>query len=134
MLPSSEFGKKWSPVLREMTSQTITVRRLDSILDEVLEGIEDPRIYLKMDTQGYDVQAFRGAGTRVKDMVAMQSEVANLPIYEGMPPMLEQLALYEEAGFSLTGMFPVTIDRRSLRVIEFDSMFVRTDARPEHDG
>ncbi|MCW2848030.1 MAG: hypothetical protein JWR90_2004 [Marmoricola sp.] len=129
LLDSSEFGREWSSTLRETSTQTIDVRRLDSVFDEAVAGLEEPRVYLKMDTQGYDVQTFTGAGARLAEVVAMQSEVACVPIYEGMPQMIAQLELYQAAGFSLTGMFPVTIDPRSLRVIEFDAMFIRADAR-----
>ena len=37
---------------------------------------------------------------------------------------VEQLALYESAGFETTGMFPVNRDRDTLRAIEFDLMMV----------
>jgi FkbM family methyltransferase len=131
MLPSSEFGKQWSPVLAEMRKEPITIRRLDGLWDSVTEGLERPRVYLKMDTQGYDLQTFAGAGERISQVVGMQSEVACVPIYDGMPRMVEQLTTYEDAGFSLTGMFPVTIDPASLRVIEFDAVMIRVDARAE---
>ena len=73
-----------------------------------------------MDTQGFDLATFRGAGERVTELLGLQSEVACVPIYEGMPRMAEQLTEYERAGFEITGMFPVSRDRPSLRVIEFD--------------
>lgn len=133
MLGSSEFGRSWAPVLGTMKPQPITVRRLDSLLDEALSGLPDPRVYLKMDTQGYDVQTFKGAGARIGEIVGMQSEIACVPIYDGMPEMAEQLALYQSAGFALSGTFPVTIDRRTLRIIEFDAMFVRPEALADRD-
>ena len=43
-----------------------------------------------------------------------------VPIYEGMPRFAEQLAIYEEAGFETTGLFQVSRDKSTLRVIEFD--------------
>jgi hypothetical protein len=58
----------------------------------------------------------------------MQSEVACVPIYDGMPRLPDQIAAYESAGFEITGMFPVTRHRASMRVIEFDVTMVRTDA------
>ena len=61
----------------------------------------------------------------------MHSEVANALIYEGMPPMLEKLKLYEGPDFSLNGILPVTINRRSLRVIESDALLVRSDVPPQ---
>jgi len=130
MLTSSDFGKQWSSVLRDMHPETIRIRRLDGLLDQALAGLESPRVYLKLDTQGYDLQAFAGAGERITEVVGMQSEVACVPIYDGMPRLPEQIEVYEAAGFELTGMFPVTIDRTSLRVIEFDAVMIRVDALP----
>jgi FkbM family methyltransferase len=128
LLPSSDFGKNWHDRLKVAEAQKISVRRLDGLFDEAVKGIDDPRVYLKLDTQGYDMQAFAGAGDRMKEIAGMQSEVACVPIYDGMPRLPDQIAAYEAAGFEITGMFPVTRHRASLRVIEFDVTMVRTDA------
>lgn len=124
MLPASEFGKQWNDSLDDMAVREITIRRLDDLWDEVTHGLDAPRPFLKMDTQGYDVETFRGAGDRVAQLHGLQSEVAMVPIYDGMPRFLDQLALYESAGFETTGMFPVNRDRDTLRAIEFDLMMV----------
>ena len=63
-------------------------------LDQATDGLEEPRIFLKMDTQGYDLATVRGAGDRLGDVLALQSEVSCLPIYDGMPRMTEQLLLF----------------------------------------
>ncbi len=128
LLPASEFGKEWSHKLETSVKEEIRVRRLDAVLDEVLEGIKEPRVYLKLDTQGYDVMAFRGAGDRIADVLAMQSEVSCLPIYEGMPQLEEQLREYRAAGFDIAGLFPVSMHRPTLRVLEFDAVLVRQEA------
>jgi len=129
LLEASEFGKKWSSQLEGIGRQQVPIRRLDQVFDEATSGLGSPRIYLKLDTQGYDLQAFAGAGERIGDVIGMQSEVSNVPIYEGMPRLPEQITTYEAAGFEITGMFPVTRDRETLRVIEFDAVMVRPDAR-----
>jgi FkbM family methyltransferase len=128
LLPASEFGRAWSSRLRETSTQTIRVHRLDEIFDEVVSGIDAPRVYLKMDTQGYDMEVFAGAGDRIKEVVGMQSEVSCVPIYDGMPRLPEQIAVYEAAGFENTGMFPVTRDPQTHRVIEYDAVMIRTEA------
>jgi hypothetical protein len=130
LLPASDFGRSWGENVDADRTVPVTVRRMDGLLDEVVEGVDDPRIYLKLDTQGYDLQAFAGAGDRVKELVGMQSEVSQVPLYDGMPHLTEQLATYEAAGFALTGMFPVILDRPTMRVIEFDAIMVRLDALP----
>ncbi len=132
LLPTSDYGKQRFTTLRELsgTEQVeVPVRRLDTLLDELLEpvralGRPDPRIYLKMDTQGFDLEVFRGLGERVRDVVALQSEVALLLIYEHMPRMSEALATYESAGFEISGLYPVTREPDG-RVIEYDCVMVR---------
>jgi FkbM family methyltransferase len=127
MLEPSEFGRDWAKKLRESHTETVELRRLDSVFDEATAGLANPRILLKLDTQGYDLQAFRGAGQRRADMLALQSEVACVPIYKGMPRMPEQLAEYESAGFEVSAMFPVSRHRKSMRVIEYDALMVRSE-------
>ncbi len=128
LLPSSDFGKAWSGRLREAETQAISVRRLDGLFAEAVEGIDDPRVYLKLDTQGFDLQAFAGAGECLKQIAGLQSEVSCVPIYDDMPRLPEQIATYEAEGFEITGMFPVTRHRSTLRVIEFDVTMVRAEA------
>ena len=104
------------------------MRRLDSVYDEVVGDQADPRVYLKLDTLGYDLRAFRGAGDANRHVVGMQSELSCVPIYEGMPAWAEQLTAYEGAGFEIAGMYEVSRDEPTLRVIEFDVVMVRPDA------
>jgi FkbM family methyltransferase len=129
LLPATSFGARRHPRLRAPTTVDVPVRRLDGIIDEVLAPVADPRPYLKLDTQGYDLEAFAGLGERAADFVGMQSEVALLEIYEGMPRMPEALATYEAAGFEITALHPVSRDVRTGRVLEFDCVMVRTDGR-----
>jgi FkbM family methyltransferase len=128
LLPASEFGREWSGRLRDTTTQTIRVRRLDDVFEEAVAGVDPPRVYLKMDTQGYDLQVFAGAADCVRRVVGMQSEVSSVPIYDRMPRLPEQISVYEAAGFENTGMFPVTRDPKTHRVIEFDVVMIRVDA------
>ncbi len=134
LLPASEFGKEWSDNLRKSHSDTIRVRRLQDVLDQATDGITDPRVFLKLDTQGFDLQAFRGGGDRVAELLGLQSEVSCVPIYDGMPRMAEQITTYERAGFETTGMFPVSRDRRTLRVIEFDVVMIGPGALQERSS
>jgi FkbM family methyltransferase len=103
--------------------EVVSVRRLDELLAKIAPDIEGKRIFLKLDTQGYDVEAFRGMGSKIKNVVALQSEVSFIPIYEGMPHWTESITAYESAGFEMVGMFPVTWDAG--RIIECDCLMVR---------
>lgn len=105
--------------------EEVEVRRLDAVLGVVIRQIRNPRIFLKMDTQGYDLEVFSGLGEQVKRIVGLQSEVSVIPIYEGTPTMIEALMLYESHGFEITGFFPITKDNKTSRVIEYDCVMVR---------
>lgn len=129
LLPATSFGSHRYERLREPTVEHVDVRRLEGVLDTVTAHVPNPRLYLKLDTQGFDLAAFAGVGSRVQDLVGMQSEVALLEIYESMPRMMEAVGVYEAAGFEITGLYPVSRERRTARVLEFDCIMVRADAR-----
>jgi len=103
--------------------EVVSVRRLDELLEGIAPDIEKKRIFLKMDTQGYDMEVFRGLGNKLKHVTAIQSEVSLVSIYEGMPHWTESISVYEKAGFGIVGMFPVSWD--SGRIIEYDCLLVR---------
>lgn len=131
LLAPTAFGNTRYKRFRKTRSEEITLRRLDGLLDEALDGIDDPRPYLKLDTQGFDLEAYAGAGERIREFVGMQSEVALMQIYEGMPRMDEAIRTYEADGFEITGMYPVTREESTGRVLEFDCVMVRADALPD---
>lgn len=128
VLAPTRFGAGRYAQLRDPERVEVPVRRLADLLDEVLDGLADPRPYLKLDTQGFDLEAFAGLGDRADELVGMQSEVALMRIYEGMPRMPEALATYEEAGFEITALYPVSRQSRTARVLEFDCVMVRPSA------
>ena len=123
--PPTEFGARRYRRLRDPEPVEVEVRRLDRMLDELLNGLEQPRPYLKLDTQGFDLDVFAGAGERIRKFVGMQSELALMQIYEGMPRLPDALAVYEEAGFDVAAMYPVSRQGKTGRVLEFDCVMVR---------
>ena len=86
------------------------------------------KLLVKMDTQGYDLEVFDGLGHWAEHVVGLQSEVAAITLYTGMPRMAEAIAHYEASGFELTGLFPLSRDEATGRVIEFDCVMVRSAA------
>lgn len=130
LTPNAYSRRRFDEKIRVVGTERVSVRRLDSVLGEVTGHIERPRIFLKMDTQGYDLEAFAGLGECVGRIVGLQSEVSALPIYDGMPRLLEAVRVYESHGFELAGMYPVGWDKPTGRVLEFDCVMVRPSALP----
>lgn len=106
--------------------QSVEVNRLDNLLSSLAEGVVAPRIFLKMDTQGYDIQVMKGAARCLDNILGLQSELSVIPLYEGMPDYLEALSHYKTCGYEVTGMYPIGRDRKNLVVMEFDCFLVRT--------
>ena len=132
MRPPTEFGARRYRRLQDPDPIEVSVRRLDALLDELLQGLDDPRPYLKLDTQGFDLDVFAGAGERVSDFVGMQSELALMEIYEGMPRLPDTLGVYERAGFQVAALYPVSRQSKTARVLEFDCVMVRGELlKPE---
>ncbi len=113
------FGAKAS----DSTDESITIRRIDKVLPELVNSLATRRIFLKLDTQGYDLEAFAGLGSILDQVLALQSEVSLIPLYEGMPHWTECVSTYEQAGFGVVGMYPV--NHVGNRVIEYDCLMTR---------
>ena len=104
--------------------EQVLVRKLDILIDDLKKKYSIQNIYLKLDTQGYDLEILKGAENTLCEIMALQSEVSVLRIYAGMPDFLTTIKLLNEKGFDISGMFPVSRDRY-LRVVEFDAVMVR---------
>lgn len=115
----NKFGLEGNVSSRQ---ERVTMRRLDTALSEVLDLPRSPPIFLKMDTQGYDLEVLKGAGQTLERVVALQSEVPVLEIYEGMPDFCTCIRSLTEAGFDIAGFAPVTV--KDDRVVEFDCVMI----------
>lgn len=81
------------------------------------------RIFLKLDTQGFDLEVFAGAKTILKDIYVLQAELSMKAIYEHMPTWSECISTYEKSGFRIAGFYPVLYD--GLDVVEYDCLMTR---------
>ena len=85
------------------------------------------RIFLKIDTQGYEDTVLSGA-TGLMDRVGLiELELSLVPLYEGqalMPEMMEKVAALGFVPIALEQGFVSTVDERLLQV---DCIFARAD-------
>ena len=126
---SSFLSPDWTRVDRFRESntfiktETVDVMCLDDIYEELCEKYRVGRSYLKMDTQGYDLNVVKGGKKIIRDFIALQTEASVLPLYKEMPDYQTTIEFMKESGFELSGVFPVTTDEK-LRLIEFDCVMV----------
>ncbi len=77
-----------------------------------------------MDTQGYDLQVFKGGHKFTSHVRSIISEISFQPIYDGMPNYREVLGVYEAQEFAVTGLYPVTRNK-NLSIIEMDCVLIK---------
>jgi FkbM family methyltransferase len=106
-------------------SETVSVKRLDSLFDEAIEGLDDPRVFLKTDAQGFDLDVLKGAGECIQRIDGLQLEVAVIPLYVGVPDYLEVLSYSRTLGFEPTGFFPILNSPTTGHLIECDVVLTR---------
>ena len=124
LLPANEFSRQRFRRSVVLSEEAVCVKRLDDVLAPLLGATGRRRLFLKLDTQGYDLEVFNGLGARLDQVMVMQSEVSLMTIYNGMPHWTESIDMYERAGLHVAGMFPVTRDATG-RIIEYDCLLVR---------
>jgi FkbM family methyltransferase len=105
--------------------ETVQITTVDMFMEGFRKKHGVSRLYLKIDTQGFDLEVLKGAAETLSGIVALQSEMSVLPIYEGMPTHEEAKTEIARRGYELSGMFPVSVDRRH-RLVEYDCIFVRS--------
>jgi len=113
------FKPEWS---LEKTTIGVTVQRLDSVWPQ-LDAVS-AETFLKVDTQGFDLEVLAGGGELLAQFPAVLLEVAVKPIYLGAPVVADVFAAMTANRFELTGAFPIHRYDSGLRVIEFDCTFV----------
>ena len=104
-------------------TETVAVKTIDTVLPELRARLGFERPYLKLDTQGFDIEVLEGSRRSLSAIPALQSEASVIGIYKGMPGYVETIRYLGDKGFDITGLYPVSRDR-SLRLIEFDCVMI----------
>ena len=87
--------------------EIVSVIPLNSIFPSLVQSLSEPRVFLKIDTEGYDLKVFHGASQALPYIRALQAEVFVQPVYRHTSYYLDALKVYESAGFELLHLAPV---------------------------
>ncbi|MEK9970497.1 MAG: FkbM family methyltransferase, partial [Ferrovibrio sp.] len=107
--------------------ETVAVYPLDEVFPVLQRRLGFSRPYLKLDTQGFDLEVVRGAAATLPHVAAMQTEASIINIYEGMPGYMDTIRFLNERGFDISGLYPISRDP-GMRLIEFDCVMVNRAA------
>jgi FkbM family methyltransferase len=127
ILETSDYGKeKFSKSISVVEKQKIQIFKLDDVLKNSISNIEDKNIFLKLDTQGYDLKVIDGSTNTLRFVSALQTEVSCKPVYKDTPSHHETLKRLSELGFNITGIYPLSHDDQSMELLEFDCVLTKT--------
>ncbi|WGR69681.1 MULTISPECIES: FkbM family methyltransferase [unclassified Bradyrhizobium] len=124
----TEIGRKSIYATDVIRVEEVRIATLDSIYSE----FADERVFLKVDTQGFEQHVLRGGGNSLRRLLGVQLELPLVHLYEGTWKFDEALLFMREAGFTLSQMRPVTYySQDPVSLLEVDCIFKRTEASDE---
>jgi len=82
--------------------------------------------FLKMDTQGFDVEIVSHARSIVRNFVGLQSELAIKKLYQDAVDFRQAISIYEKCGFEMSAFIPNNFGHFP-RLVETDCIMVRSD-------
>jgi FkbM family methyltransferase len=103
-------------VVEKISVQTETIK---SMLEKYKKRLGFQRPFLKLDTQGHDLEVAEGASDVLSSFVGLQSELSIKKIYEATPDYKTVIDYYISHGFELSAFVPNN-DGHFPRLIEID--------------
>ena len=103
-------------------TETIDIRTLDGVFDQYVTA--NDRVWLKMDTQGFEKQVLAGAEQSLSRIIGVQMEMSLTPIYDDQPHLDEMIALLRAKGFMLWQLQRGLCNLETSREMECDGIFI----------
>lgn len=103
---------------------TVKIETLESAYERLFDRYKFYRPFLKLDTQGFDVNVIQSGERLMGRFVGLQSELAIRKLYASSTDYREALSYYESLGFSLSAFVPNNAGHFPL-MIETDCIMIR---------
>lgn len=124
------FVEKIQPPSKPIRRESVQIRTLDSIIPTL--ALEGQTVWLKSDTQGFELQVLRGADNCLAQFRAVQLEMSIKPIYAGQPTFETMVAHMRARGFALSAILEGFSNPGEWELIECDGIFVNSNSKPLH--
>lgn len=121
LLPVTKAQNRLFPGTAEIATQTIEVGRLADYLDAA--DIVPPAL-LKLDVQGYELEALRGCEDLLDRFACVYAECSFVELYSGQALADEVIAWLRDRAFRLRGCYNMAYDQRG-QAVQADFLFRR---------
>lgn len=105
----------------EVRTEEIRIGTLDEFLDSA--SIDDPAL-LKLDVQGFELEALRGCGDLLDRFSYLCAEGSFVELYEGQALAVDVIDWLRDRGFSLASVYGTVSDDLG-RAVQADMLFKR---------
>jgi FkbM family methyltransferase len=120
MLP---YHSEIAPESKYVDKEKISVKSLNSIFPELCSGKE--KIWLKIDTQGYEFNILEGGDRILKYIDYLQLEMSFVPLYENQMLFDEMHDYLIRKGFIRVSIQPVFMDFNTGQILQVDGIYKR---------
>lgn len=123
LLPISGLQERLFPGTGEVRTERIKVGRLADFV--CAREIVGPAL-LKLDVQGFELEALRGCEDLLECFTYVYVECSFVELYRGQALAHEIIAWMSERGFLLTGVYNLSYDQKG-RAVQGDFIFAKND-------
>lgn len=123
LLPMLETHSDSAPESVYIGTASTPVITLDSVYERYAK--DKKKVFLKIDTQGFEAHVLAGALKSLQSIFAVQLELSLVPLYANQELYPYFLKFFEDQGFYLWQIIPGFIDNDSGQSLQFDAIFLR---------
>jgi FkbM family methyltransferase len=136
VMKSSAFSSLSVPRHEDVTifrNQNVAIRRIEvetdtlaNVYTRLKRQLGFKRPYLKLDTQGLDVDIVKSGRDIIHEFVGLQSELSMRRIYQDSVDFRQAISFYQDLGFELSALVPNNAGCFPI-LVEMDCIMVRAD-------
>ena len=123
LLPIGNLHVDLMPETSEVGVEDVTVVRLDEWLS--FADVVSTRVFLKLDVQGYELPALRGAGSLLHSFVGALVELNFAQLFDGQSNYYDVMTILEIAGLRFVRLTGVHSHPRTGDLLWADALFLR---------
>lgn len=112
-----------APNSEYISKETVVVRKLDSIFNDYYR--QNDKVFLKIDTQGYEKKILEGAEISLNQISCIQLEMSLVNLYENETLLIPMIQYLESLNFKLMLLEPGWFDPITGKLMQVDGIFFR---------
>jgi FkbM family methyltransferase len=125
LLPMTDYMASAFTEAAEVAKASVRQTTVESILKEF--GLEQSRVFLKIDAQGYEEHVLAGARSVISQIKLIETELPLRPMYQGGSSFSGVSNYLSQLNYWLVSLEANTWDPRTEHIVEVNAMFARED-------